>query len=319
MKKFLNILLAFTIIISSVFSLTACSFGDGDYKASYKKQTITRESVSSIMDTIEKNTIENLSYSKYEATYKSDYKSNTYDYNTKYDVSMKVNGDAKVGEVFAYIELKSVYEQSDGQHGRDLLVKYCIVRISEGKNFSDYKVYMNIGEETHSATFSEMHDKIAEEDVYLEGETENLDVSNILDYTYSQGRYFETLYGYGMAITGGDIVSTLDNPLIFCLHEFNKENFVYTLSELTESSKNYGWALYSAGDSAFKITRKYDDKKFLESYDSTAYLKINEDGTYSHKLIDGYKTENPARAFEYKTERELKPLSTAIEVPSWAK
>lgn len=320
MKRFLNLFLSLAVLLATVLSLTACSLGGGEYKAMYKKQSITLGGVSSMIESINDKTLSDASYSKYEATYKSDYENDAYDFTTKYEVKMKVNGEANVGEVLAYIELKSFYEQSDGLHGRDILIKYCIVRVTDGNTYNDYKIYMNIGEETYSGTFNEVIDYIDQEDVYFPGNPSNLEASNILDYEPTQGDYYQTLYSFALAVTGQDAVSTLDNPIIFCLHAFNKGNFLDTMRDLNESSTSDGWTLYSAGDSAYKITRKYSDKRFfLEECKSTAFLKIHNDGTYSHKLVYEYKTENPARAHETKTERELKPLSGVIEIPSWAR
>lgn len=327
MKRLLKLAISLALILATVLSLASCSFinnllgidDDGDYKADYKEQELTASNVVAAKNTI-KEKVTNASFGKFVATYTSDYESTSeYKYNTKYDVTMKVNADAAVGEVFAYIKLKSVYSQPDGNHGRDVTAEYCIVRISDGEYYSDYKVYLNIGGQTYSESYEQMITRIEEADIYLYGGGQNLTMKGALDYQNNQGDYFQMLYAYAEAVTGNEIVSINDNPFIYCLHEFNIISFSSVLDGLDTTSADKGYKLFTAGDNMLKIKRKYDDNKFLEYYDELHYLKINDDGTYSHKCIDNYETKNPARARISKTVKELKPLTGAIEVPTWAK
>ena len=316
MRKIIRLTLALAIVLASVLSLTACSFGDGEYKASYKKTETTYEKVSQIRDVITDSIHFDFSTSKYQSTYNYEYTNKKYEYTTKYDVLMKVNTDAGVGEVFAYMELKSFYEQADGLHGRDLDIKYCIVREGEGNYYSDYKVYMLLDGQTYNATFNEMHEKIQEQDVYLSGSMFDEEMFYALNYESTQGSYFETILGYTMAITGGDVVSTLDNPFIYCLHGLNLGEFLDTLYGLDESSSSYGYTFYTAPN-AYKIKRNYSDRKYGEASEFVSYLKINADGTYAYKRDGSYKVDNAGRAFEYSNKKELKPLLETIELPAW--
>ena len=318
MKKFIRLITTFILVLVSSLSLTACFGGDGDYSASYKSTEITTQNTETISRDIKSRVLNNDSYSKYVSTYKYEYNSKIYNYTTKYDLLMKVNGEAELGEAYAFMELKSFYEQEDGNYGRDLDLKYCIVKTGDGIMFSDYTVYLLLGGNTYSATFEEMHDKIEEEDIYLSGSRYDDEMSCAFDYELTQGGYFETIIGYTMAIYGDDVVSTLDNPFIYCLHDLNKGSFIDALYSLDSSSKNKGFRLYSA-DNAYKLTRKYSDKKFREDYDNASYIKIFEDGTYAYKYRGVYETGNPARAFKSNTEKELKPLNENIEVPTWVK
>lgn len=320
MKKLLNRIILLATVLVMALSFTACDFdlssifGDGNYS----KKEITSESVSSIKSNITENTLNNLSYLKYESTYNYDYnKSGEYVYNTKYDVNMKVNGSAVIGEVFALIEFKTFYSQPDGLHGRDKLVKFCIVRTSSGVNYSDYTVYMNIDGQTYSASYSGMINRIEAADLWVSN-TGNYPMVEALDYEEDQGAYFEVLYAYAEAVSGSQIVSTLDNPFIYCLHNFNKDNFIGILESLDEYSKNKGYSLYASKGNSYKIKRYLNDTKFLEKYDEESYLTINDDKTYSYKYEGFYETKNPARNFNYTTKNELKPFTAAIERPSWS-
>ena len=323
MKAFLKFFCSCTLALVMLVSLVSCSmFGgndDGDFKADYKKQEITTSTLSAIKNNLASKLVENGSYLKYAATYHYDLENSGsgYEYNTKYDVTMKVNGEAAVGEVFAYIELKSVYSQPDGNHGRDVFVKFCIVRISDGDKYSDYKVFVNLDDKTYSATFDEMLQVIDEADSYYVS-AENEDMKLALDYEKGNGTYFEVIIAYATAVAEKEIVSLLDYPFIHCLHDFNKGSFIDMLSGLNNSSAEKGYKLYTDGDNKIKVTRKYDDKKFLEAYDNASYLWINDDGTYSYRCVDMYKTENPAKAKTVNTEQELSPLTGTISLPSWA-
>ena len=318
MKKFIRLITTFVLSVATVLSFTACSLGDGDYAAAYKSTEINSTNIENICEDIEYKTIENVSYNQYVSKYKYEYYSKIYKYTTKYDLLMKVNGEAEMGEVFAYMELKSFYEQEDGRFGRDLDLKYCIVKTDDGELFTDYTVYLLLGGQTYSAGFYEMHEKIEEEDIYLSGSSDNYYMSSILNYNSTYGEYFETLLGYTMAIYQGDIVSTTDNPFIYCLHDLNKGSFKDAIYGLTNTSAKKGYKLYSA-ENAYKLTRKYNDKKFLENYDNASYIKFFENGTYAYKYKGTYETGNPARAFKSTTEKELKPLAETIEIPTWVR
>lgn len=324
MKLFLKMMLSCVLALVMLLSLVSCSLlgggDDGEFKADYEKQEITAEAVSAIKSGLESKIAENGSYLKYAATYHYDLQNSGsgYVFNTKYDVTMQVNGDAAVGEVFAYIELNSFYSQPDGQAGRDVFVKFCIVRTGEGENYSDYKVFVNLDDQTYSATFDEMLQKLDEADVYVSGGNDN-PMKLALDYESSNGDYFEIITAYAAAASGKEIVSLLDNPFIYCLHEFNKNSFLNMLDGLDQNSGSKGYKLYTEGDNKVKVTRKYEDKKFLEEHDNASYLWINEDGTYSYHCVDMFKTDNPAKAKVVNTEQLLNPLTGTIALPAWAK
>ena len=142
MKKFIRLITTFVLVLVATLSLTACFGGDGDYSASYKSTEITTQNTETISRDIKSRVLNNDSYSKYVSTYKYEYNSKIYNYTTKYDLLMKVNGEAELGEAYAYMELKSFYEQEDGNYGRDLDLKYCIVKTGDGIMFSDYTVYL---------------------------------------------------------------------------------------------------------------------------------------------------------------------------------
>ena len=98
MKKFLKLAVSLMLVLTTVFTLTGCSFD----LSFYKKEEATSEKVSEITASINEKISENSpSYYKYEAVYNHDYTNTVYNYNTKYNVKMKVNGEAQVGEVFA--------------------------------------------------------------------------------------------------------------------------------------------------------------------------------------------------------------------------
>ncbi|MBE6703035.1 MAG: hypothetical protein E7585_06465 [Ruminococcaceae bacterium] len=325
MKLFLKTMLSCALALIMLLSLVSCSLlgggDDGDFKANYKKQEITADAVSVIKSNLESKLAENSSYLKYTATYHYDLENSGsgYVYNNKYDVTMQVNGDAAVGEVFAYIELKSVYSQPDGNAGRDVFVKFCIVRTGEGENYSDYKVFVNLDDQTYSATFGEMLQAIEEADIYyVSGGTDEA-MKDALDYEIGDGEYFEIILAYAATVSGKELVSITDYPFIYCLHDFNKDSFLSMLSELNQNSGDKGYKLYTDGDNKIKVTRKYKDKKFLEEYDNASYLWLNDDGTYSYRCVDMYKTDNPARAKIVNTEQVLNPLTDTIALPAWAK
>jgi len=324
MKSLLKALCSCTLALVMLLSLVSCSiFGgddDGDFKAHYKKQEISASAISTIKNNLNSKLVENGSYLKYTATYNYDleHSGSGYEYNTKYDVTMQVNGNAAVGEVFAYIELKSVYSQPDGQAGRDVFVKFCIIRINDGENYSDYKVFVNLDDKTYSATFNEMLQIIEEADSYYVV-SDNKDMKSALDYDIGNGEYFEIIIAYASAVADKEIVSVTDYPLIHCLHDFNKDSFLDMLSGLDANSAEKGYKLYTDGENKVKVTRKYDDKKFLEQYDTASYLWLNDDGTYSYRCVDMYKTDNPARAKTVNTEQVLNPLTGTVSLPAWAK
>lgn len=323
MKSFIKIICSCTLALTMLLSLASCSiFGgddDGDFAADYKKQEITAETASSVRSTLESKVAENSSYLKYAATYSYELESTKegYEYTNKYDISMQVNGEAAVGEAFAYIELKSVYTQPDGKSGRDVLVKFCVVRTSEGEKYSDYKVFVNIDDKTYGATFEEMLEAIREADTHSVSENDGT-MKYALDYEKGNGDYFEVITAYAAAVAGKEIVSTSDYPLINCLHEFNKDNFLNVLSELDGFSADKGYKLYTDGENKAKLTRKYSDKKNMEEYDKAYWLWINEDGTYSYHAKEMYKTDNPGRARIANTEQAITPITGAITLPAWA-
>lgn len=328
MKKLLKIAISLTLVLATVFALASCSMFGGDdevgeeFKAKYKKQEITTDGVAALKTNVVSKAKGVDSYNKYVATYKYKYHHTGSDlvYDNEYDVMMKVNLEAAVGEALAYIEFKSVYSQPDGLHGRDFSAKYTIVRISEGTNYSDYKVFLNTADQTFGATFDEMIDKIDEADVYLSISDDNEPMKDAFSYEKNNGRYFEVLYAYTMAVTGKDIISTSDNPFIYCLHEFNKDSFTSVLGGLDANSAKKGYKLFTSGDNMIKITRNSEDNQFfLEKHDNATYFRLYDDGTYAYRFAGTYLSENPARGFSSDTEQELKPLAEAIALPDWAK
>ncbi len=323
MKAFIKTICSCALALTMLISLVSCSlFGgddDGDFAADYQNQEITPETASSIRSTLESKALENSSYLKYAVTYRYDLESTRkgYEYNNKYDINMQVNGEAAVGEVFAYIELKSVYTQPDGESSRDVLVKLCVVRTGAGENYSDYKVFVNIDDKTYGATFDEMLEAIREADRHSVSGADDV-MKYALDYEKGYGNYFEVITAYADAVAGREIVSASDYPLFNCLHKFNKDDFLDTLSELTESSAKRGYKLYTDGENKVKLTRKYDDKKNMEEYDEAYWLWINDDGTYSYHSKKMYKTDNPGRARIANTEQVLTPITGTITLPAWA-
>lgn len=316
MKKFIKMAVCLMFVLTTVFTMTGCKFGGFDYLSFYMIKKITAENISEIETKIDEKTVDNGSYLKYEATYKYDYENMGYSYNTKYDVHMKVNGEAQVGEVFAYIEFRSFYDQEGDEHDRDYLFKYCILRDSEGENYSDYLVAVNVGDQLFGATYSDMVQAIEDSGDYVNADMSNQSMSNALELNnYNGNDYFEILIAWTQIVIENEIVSTNDNPFIFCLHEFNKGSFIGTLNDLNPNSTR-GYTLFASGDRKFKIARTYNDSQTKEKYDNASYLKIHDDGTYSYKYIGEY-TSNPGRNFKFKKEQELKPLSGVIEIPSW--
>lgn len=325
MKKLLKLATSITAVLALVFSLTGCFLEDLGIGSSLKRQSINAETITTLRENIQSTTLPNSSNLKFEASYDYEYNStNQYVYTTKYEVDMKVNGEANVGEVFAYIEFDTEYSQQDGTHGRDLLIKYCIVRVGAGDSYNDYKVYMNLGGQTYSGTFYQIIATLEDieengSDLYFSGTRHNYDMLDVLDYSDNANfydDYFGTLYDFATAMYGNYVVSTTDNPFIHCLHYFNLDGFIRTLNNLDENSK--GYTLY-ASDNAYRVKRSYvDSRYFREEYKLDDKLTVHEDGTYTFESEYKYSTANPARAHQTEIEQELKPLTGTIQIPSWA-
>ncbi|MBR6737361.1 MAG: hypothetical protein IKL82_03240 [Clostridia bacterium] len=314
MKKLLKLATAITAVIMCAISLVGCG-------GSFSKAEITDETLSTYSQTVRHNTLSNTSNTKYEATYKYDKKGSSY--NTKYDVKMKVNGDAGIGEVFALIEFNTFYTQDDGNHGRDLLIQYAIVRSTSGNYYSNYKINMVLGkqsssENTFSVTFSDMVDALIDDGYWCS--TESRYMTDILDDDDIFDSYYNMLIAFAELKYGDYLVSSGDNPLVFCSHAYNKGGFLNTLNDLDSNSSNNGYSLYSSGDNAFRIKRKktFSNYGITEEYKLESTITVHEDKTYTYKSYDYYKTNNPARLAEVTKEHELKPITGTIEKPAWA-
>ncbi len=314
MKKLLKLATIITAILTCAISLVGCG-------GNFSKVDITDETLSNYNQIVRNNTLSNSSYSNYEATYKYERKASSY--TTKYDVKMKVNGNAGIGEVFALIEFDTFYTQDDNQYGRDLLVKYAIVRSSNGAYYSDYKINMVLGEQatnenTFSVTFSEMVNALLDDGYWCS--TDNEYMTDILDEDDIFDSYYNMLISFAELKFGDFIVSSGDNPLVNCSHAYNKDMFLETLNDLDSNSANNGYTLHSSKDNAFKIKRKKNFSQYgiTEEYKLESTLTIHEDKTYTYKCYDYYKTNNPARLAEVTEEYELKPISGTIQKPAWA-
>lgn len=321
MKKFLKLFISLIATISCTLCFTACDFDLGSIfgdigGGSYLRKDMSAESIASIVRHIDQNVMDSDDYVNFQSTYTCDYNNTNYNYSKKYNIDMKVNGNAEVGEVFALIDFYTYYAQEDGQYGRDMTIKYCIVRTGTGTYCNNYRVYMNLGGQTYSATYSGMLDKIEQEGVNYSVPTYTFPMLDILE---NDGGYYYyiLLMAYAEAYYGDQVASTTDNPFIYCLHDLNGELFVNTLKKFNENSKNQGYSLYASGENSYKLVRKYKD--LFETYDEVSYFTINDNGTYTYKMEDNYKTTNPARGpYTSLATYDFKPLTTTIEIPSWA-
>jgi hypothetical protein len=145
-------------------------------------------------------------------------------------------------------------------------------------------------------------------------------MTDILDEDDIYDSYYNMLISFAELKYGDWLVSSGDNPLVNCSHEYNKDAFLNTLNDLDSSSANNGYSLYTSGDNSFRIKRQktFSQYGIKEEYKLESTITVHEDKTYTYKSSNYYKTNNPSRLAEVTKEYELKPITGSIEKPAWA-
>lgn len=323
MKKLIKNALSLVLVGVMMLSFASCSFvspyiGESGYFGIYKSVDLL--SADSVITSINNKTVvEN--YGSYTVTYVYEHanKAEEYDYTQKYDLTAKINTAAQVNEVFALFNLNVDYKQANGQHSVDADINICIVRTSSGDMYSDYTVYAQVNGTSYKATFSQMKEKLDLADRYY-SEVQNDSIKSALDTgNTNSSPYFELVLAWVETEYGDYIVSTGDNPLIQATHDYNKGMFIQLVSDAKNGSEKQ-YKVSTSGDDKFRASRSYstNEQNFKEEMDVVAFLKLNDDGTYTSKYSYEWMKKHPYEDRESTYERVLEPLEGKITRPAFA-
>ncbi len=318
-------LVAFILLCVTMFALVSCNGGSSDpdgFKGSYKTISISSEVAdeTAIINAVAGGT-------KYTATYKStEYTKSQMtgmelEYTDSYDLTASINLDAEVGGVLAYYVLKNVYDEGESELNRDNTFEICIVRVGEGQNYSDYKVYLKYGENTYSATLTEMQTVLDESGVYFAHVADGAISDAFLD-SENNYNYFELILSWGAHVSGEELTSfRTQNLLTEVNHDYCKGGFISALNSMADSNQYHTYLFAKSGED--RMYKFIDDMNYevsgktVEKSHEAQYIKLNGDSAYSY--YQDYTYERTLGSVEKKTvTRTLAPLSGTIELPEFA-
>lgn len=321
MKNFKTII-CIVLAVSLSLSFVGCSKPDkdGEFSANYVEIEPTRENIDAVVEEI--NSVLNVTdygvlsnasqFDNFVFTYEYESVNEETDNTTRYDINMKVNGDAAPGEVFALINIETLISSQNVDHCFRIL----IIRKSGSTSttYNDYTVYpLQVSPDVFNGG-------------YIEGWGGNIQG----DFGYKS--FANAYYGDDLPADTGDFLadsSVLEiiNPtdgynefyraLFRLINEYHADFINEPISEFTHPFVESGDHTGNIGAFMQELRRLPDfDRKTYKAYKSdngfyklvwdegaTYYLKVNDDGTYHFKSVGGSFTQ------------ELKPFDEKIADP----